>query len=214
MNTPNSSRSTAAEPQITMVPVFSFNNSQRLTATVPSLSRPMLPQEDLHRQKYSQSIQNSSLASKTSCNCPHVLVADDDAFQHLYYQSLFTRSINLEDTLFTKHAFRFEMFFCGEQLLETLERTQHCGCDRPALIIVDYNMGSDKLNGVQTALKIRESGYKGPIVLRTSETQEYLRTRHMNFEQILKDGRINKLMDKDNISESKEAIQKYLTQKK
>ena len=214
MDTLDSFRSIAAEPKITVVPVFNFNNSQKLISTRSSSSQSILPQVHLHAQKRTQPVHDSPLASKASCSCPHVLIADDDAFQHLYYQSLLTRSVNIEATLFTKRAFKFEVCFSGEELLEKLRQTRHCGCDRPALIIVDYNMGGDKLNGVQTAIKIRESGYKGPIVLRTSETQEHLRTRHMNFEQMLKDGRINMLMDKKNISESKEAIQKYLTQKK
>ena len=176
----------ASEPRISRVPVSNTHNSNDL------------------------SLLTCSMSFDCDCSCPNVLIADDDSFQHLYYQSLFTRSLDFDQTSFLKHDFRFQLCFSGEEMLQALAKTRHCGCGKLSLVITDYSMGSDKLNGVQTILNIRQAGYKGNVVLRTSETQEYLKTRHVNFEGLIKNGTISTMLDKDNMSMSKKMIQKYL----
>ena len=141
------------------------------------------------------------------CTCPHVLIADDDLFQHFYYENLFQRSIKPSDSL---KDFRVKMFSSGEDLLERLRAFGPCQCGKLALVILDYSMGIDKLDGVQTAFALRRLGYKGRIILRTSEAKEHISLKYPKFEEIMREKVIDILLDKSKHDETKKIIQSFL----
>lgn len=102
-----------------------------------------------------------------------------------------------------------QLSFSGEELLEKLEKIKACGCEKVKLIILDYQMGDNKLNGVATAEKLRENGYKGPTLLRTSEKKEDLYERHTNFDKLVKDKVIDTIIPKNDPKLGKELIEFY-----
>jgi len=135
------------------------------------------------------------------------LVADDDYFQHLYYYGLFHKSLDLQ--VFEQEDVNVQLSFSGEELLEKLEKIKACGCEKIRLVILDYQMGDDKLNGVATAKKLRETGYGGPVLLRTSEKKEELERKHENFEGLIKDKVIDTIVPKSDSKLGKELIEFY-----
>lgn len=78
------------------------------------------------------------------------------------------------------------------------------------MIILDFNMGKKSFNGIQTALKLREAGFEGIIILRTSDDYKSLERHHKNFNQLLENNQINSLLDKSDLHHSKEVLQEYL----
>ena len=148
--------------------------------------------------------------SSKSCSCPHVLIADDDPFQHFCYQTLFQKSLEFNDIADIKEDLHMKLCFSGEELINRFKKIALCGCNRPLLVIVDYFMGNYKLNGIQAVFKIRAAGYTGPIVLRTSETEEYLNARHIDFYFLFKTNVITEMVAKDNLKHIKEIIQGYV----
>jgi len=144
------------------------------------------------------------------CSCPHILIADDDSFQHLYYQSLFQKSLDFEGIFVSRENLRVQLFFSGEELLESFKKIQECGCTQLVMIITDYQMGSGKLNGVDTCTRLRNTGYQGTLFLRTSESLNDLQQNHPNFSHLLETNIINALLEKGNLKDGKEIIQSCL----
>ena len=145
------------------------------------------------------------------CTCPHIFLADDDPFQGFYYETLFQKSLDFEGLAIEKKDFGFDLFKSGEELLTRYQSTKICRCtSRRLMIIVDYNMGKGKMNGIETALKLREIGFAGIIILRTSETDEYLKENHKDLERILERKAVNEILGKNNHNETKERIQRIM----
>jgi len=144
------------------------------------------------------------------CSCAHVAIADDDEFQHFYYQSLFQRSLDLSSIFANKSDLRLNSCYSGEDLVKNVSQMLACGCNTLRLVITDYHMGNNKLNGVETARKLREAGYKGIILLRTSEKRSDLVKQHKDFEKMLEEKVIHVVIDKGNLKEGKEIIQSYM----
>jgi len=147
-----------------------------------------------------------------SCNCPHVLLADDDPFQAFYFESLFQKSLDFEGLSVDKKDFRFEAQKSGEELIDRYKKIISCCGQKPLLIVTDYNMGLHKLNGIETCLKIRKCGYKGPLILRTSETQEVLGKLQPDFKEMLKNKTINFFIEKSSHAKTKEILRSILKQ--
>lgn len=144
------------------------------------------------------------------CQCSHVLLADDDRFQAFYYQTLFQKSLDFDHLSIDKKDFRFTMSTSGEDLLEEFKKIQACKCGFLSLIIVDYDMGRGKMTGVETILTLRKLGYKGMLILRTSETYEFLREKHPYLDDIIENKTINYLLGKNDHMETKGTIQTLL----
>jgi len=102
--------------------------------------------------------------------------------------------------------------FSGEELLDKLTRVVECGCKSTKLVIIDYQMGDEKLNGVETCIKVRKDGYKGHVLLRTSETEDSLKKNHKDFEQLLQDNIINVLVNKSDASFGNKFIHKLVAE--
>jgi len=141
------------------------------------------------------------------CECPHILVADDDPFQNFYYETLFKTCIKWQEVLGTTENFRFELFPTGETLLARFDKIKSCKCGRTVLVITDYNMGLKKLNGVQTVSALRKAGFSGSVVLRTSEEKEDLYKAHPNLSEMLMSETISCFVEKNNLKKAKDAIQ-------
>ncbi len=198
------SLSVATESQILEIPLFLHKPSPALqkynlfTHSPPNLS------------ETTTSPKNGDFAQK-DCECPNVLIADDDPFQKFYYQTLFHRSINFDDLDIEKENFAMEVFECGEDLLKSFDLLSNCPCHRGCLfVILDFNMGETKMNGLETALKLREKGYEKKIVLRTSESEEDLRKKFVDWDEIIKEETITRVLEKSNHSETKEVIHDLL----
>ena len=160
-----------------------------------------------------KSVSAPTISLKIPCDCSHVLLADDDRFQGFYYQTLFQQSLHFDPLSIQKKDFRFSLSICGEELLsEFKESKKNCRCKAPLLVIVDYNMGPGKMNGIETILALRKEGYKGLIILRTSETYQFLIERHPNLNDLIESKVLNFLLGKNDHRETKNTIQALLQQ--
>jgi len=159
-------------------------------------------------------IANRSLSEgstcKKSCQCPNVLVADDDPFEKLYYQMLFKKLSDAEELQIEKKNVKIQVFNSGEALIKKYTKLSNCECGGQELIITDYNMGEENLNGIETALNLRKNGYKGIIALRTSEAQEFLRKTHKNLDELFDQKVINCFLEKDSHAKTRETVSKIL----
>ena len=205
---PQQTLSIATEPHSSCVRV-SYNNQAHAFG-------PGLNQDQFTRRITSKRIDTRTLASKvrrsssTSCECPHALIADDDAFQHFYYLNLFQRSLTFDNSFANSRDVQVQTFFSGEEMLQKLTQVKECGCNNLRLVITDYSMGSDKLNGVQVCSQVRAAGYSGFVLLRTSETSESLKEAHGNLESLVSRRVISEIVSKSAMKESKEIIQRFM----
>jgi len=191
-----------SESQSLEIPLFPRDNSPRIFS-LSHLDSGCLSQVAQTRQIRSL----PDLTNNSVCQCPHVLVSDDDPFQNFYYETLFKNSIKWQEILGTNENFRFELFPTGETLLARFDKIKSCKCGRTVLVITDYNMGLKKLNGVQTVSALRKAGFAGSIILRTSEEKEDLYKAHPNLSEMLMSETISCFVEKNNLKKAKDAIQ-------
>jgi len=156
---------------------------------------------------------NRAESSNESGCCPHILIADDDPFQHFYYQSFFQKTVELDEFNITREDLRIELCQSGEELIEKCEKIINCECENLAIVITDYNMGVDKLNGVETAIGVRKVGYSGSIILRTSETREYLKEKHQDFDELLLAETVDAYVEKEDFIKVKEIVKECMHRK-
>jgi len=193
------------EGLIKRLPIF---NSKRSTFSRKILSSNALPVHRPSKSSYSSSI-GRSLGNL--CSCPHVLIADDDNFQEFYYTTLFSKSIDFDALPIEKRNFRVKVVKSGEELLEEYNEMRFCcNCHSLAMVITDYDMGRYKKTGVATALELRRLGYRGPLMLRTSETREYLIEHHPNFEEMIERRTIDYYIEKSAHIKMKQVFEKVL----
>jgi len=196
----------ASEPEISPVKVFHSNDSEPVFIG--------------SEQEILDSDSDTSLSrgnSQTYCKCPHILVADDDAFQHFYYNSLFKSffasrgsATESQESKDAKLENSVQVCYSGEEMLDIIANIIQCGCNKLNLVISDYSMGQDKLNGVQVCAAVRRSGYYGPVFLRTSEREEDLRTLHKDLEKLVREKVIYDILSKADTRACREALQKYV----
>ena len=206
----------ACEPTISRIPSFPKSDMGN--------TRQLFHSDSLSKIKRLDSRTISSLLEKTaitrsssdpeglasSCTCPHVLTADDDEFQHTYYKILFHQSLNYDGLSITKENVRVQLSFSGESLIENYKRMAKCQCNNLMVVIVDYHMGSNKLNGVQVCKELRSLGFEGPILLRTSESENSLLENHKDFLELIENKTINAMLKKSDSKLGKEAIKSYM----
>jgi len=152
------------------------------------------------------------LVCEPSC-CPHIIIADDDPFQHFYYQSFFQKTVDLDGFNITKEDLKIELCQSGEELIERCEKVAKCDCGSLVLVITDYNMGIDKINGVETAINVRKVGYNGSVILRTSETKEYLKEKHQDFDDLLIDETVDAYVEKEDLKKVKDIVKECMARK-
>lgn len=194
------------ESPIFTMPVFSKNESLlgigklRRNYTSPSLIK--------GTRKFISASKTGKLLP--SCGCPHVLIADDDPFQEFYYEVLFQKSLKLKGLVSEKEKLNFDLYRSGESLLEKYLKVKCCDCDTHMMIIIDFNMGNEKLNGIETALSLRKHGYKGIIILRTSEEFSDLCKWYPNLPSLLENKAIDCVLEKNNHITTKKTVQDLL----
>ena len=195
----DSSPNVPRETHISRIPIFFNKKSVSLhsNSSFPSI------------QIANRSLSEGSTCKK-SCQCPNVLVADDDPFEKLYYQMLFKKLSDDEQPQMEKKNLKIQVFNSGEALLKKFTKLSHCECGGQTLIITDYNMGEENLNGVETALNLRKNGYKGVIALRTSEAQDFLRKTHKNLDELFDQKVINCFLEKHSHAKTRDTVQKIL----
>ena len=196
---------------ISKIPVFRVNKHLGMSQTTSSM--PSCYTEDssddleIERDNLDwmrKSANLESLGKMTRiCKCPQVLIADDDFFQHFYYRSLFRTLFSSQEKIIT------ELHFSGEELLNRLVKINSCGCNKLKLLIVDYNMGNKNLDGVKTCLQARRLGYMNLIALRTSETKDYLKSRHEDFNLLMQNNTIDHYINKEDMHCLKEVLRRY-----
>ena len=185
----------AIEPRVSLIPTFYTNEPRGLTefASLSKCKRSKpnsktfsaFPNNNLSQKSF-----NKTMPIKSACDCPNVIVADDDPFQHFYYQVLLQKVLKSEEECNKPERLSMHLCFSGEELIEKMDKGAKCGCDMIRLISIDYQMGAKKLNGVDTSVLVRKDGYKGHLLLRTSETEDSLKRIHKDFDQLLKEKRI------------------------
>ena len=153
---------------------------------------------------------NTAALKPEPCKCPHVLVADDDPFQHFYYQSLFQKSLDFEGVMISRQELRIKFCYSGEELSQKVDAIKKCRCNNLILLITDYNMGDEKLNGISTSVKVRDIGYKGPLLLRTGDSKESLMSAHEELDSLLENKTIDAVIDKGDLKGGKQLIQACL----
>jgi len=190
-----------SESRVLGVPIFPATNDPR-SFTFDTLSSDP-PVTTKHSTGFTE-------ISQKSCECPHILAADDDPLQNFFYESLFQRSISWEETIGTKESLRFELFENGEDLLKRFEQIQQCDCGKTVLILSDHNMGLKNLNGIEVIQILRKNGFSGSAVLRTSEEEKDLAQQYREFSEMLEQSVITSYINKQNIKGTKEVIQKLI----
>ena len=141
-------------------------------ALLPS-SLPTLQKKNLHTHKkivLDNMAERSPRISTRGCQCPDVLICDDNKFEHFYYDSLLRQIITEHSALAIKPFVK--LHFSGYDLINTYKRIAACGCKKPFLIISDFNMEDPTMTGINTACKLRELGYEGKIILRTCDSKQ------------------------------------------
>jgi len=211
-NPPEASPMIASESLVSRVPIFGKSDSSpsRLEhflkkGTLTEESK--FKQLEMNKNPFVKYLKAPSLGPSI-CQCSQILIADDDPFQHLYYQNLFEKSQDTESSDFKRQGSSVELFSSGEELIKRFSSMKLCACNKLRVIITDYQMGDNKLNGAETAKKLREMGYKGPLLMRTSEKLDELAEFHPYLPTI-----VNCLIEKSDIKQGKETILKYLKQK-
>lgn len=188
----------ANEPRRLQIPTFTFHFSRLLSSN-----------QDIKPIKAPQPRASSVENLKSSiCTCPLVLISDDDRFEEIYYQALFK---NFDDFIKPDaHKQNLSIAKSGEELLKKYCEQKECHCKTTKLVITDYDMGVNGLNGVDTALKLRSSGFTGPILLRTSETKEKLYRNHPHFGKLLQNNIISYVLEKKCPSQTAKQVVKNL----
>lgn len=198
----DSSPNVPRETHVSRVPIFFSKKSV-------SLHEKSAPPAFKNIQIANRSLSEGSTYKKP-CQCPNVLVADDDPFEKLYYQMLFKQLDDDEEPQIQKKDLKIQVFTSGEDLLKKYNKLSRCTCGGQALIITDYNMGEENLNGIDIALNLRRNGYKGVIALRTSEEREFLRKTHKDLDDLLSQKVIDCFLEKDSHAKTRETVQKIL----
>jgi len=195
----------ATEPQTSKISIFHkndshFNGLQHISFTLAASKS---------NSSFSFPLQEKE-GFISSCSCPNVLIADDDPIQALYYQHLFNKSMCYEGLSIQKEDLKVLIFSSGEELLDYYSQLKNCSCGSLLLIITDYHMGTQNLNGIETILALKKLDYKGPAVLRTGEKKEDLRLLCQDLDLLLKDKTIENVLDKSNHLETKTVIYNLL----
>jgi len=123
---------------------------------------------------------------------------------------LFDKALDYGKLNIDKTEFRYKIFTSGEDLLKNYQKIKKCGCNTLTLVISDFNMGEKNLNGVETAVKLRENGFSGHIALRTSEEKDYLSRQHNNLNEMLRLKEIDCILDKTSHVNTKKAVEGFL----
>jgi len=210
----------ATEPRVSSIPTFYTNEPRVLTEFAsPSQYKRSLPTlktistfETLTVSR--KDSKSKTLPLKSLCDCPHIIVADDDPFQHVYYRGLLQKALKAEGICIESQDLCLHACSSGEELIKKMNKILKCGCHTTKLMILDYQMGEKNLNGVETSVKVRKDGYDGNLLLRTSETKDSLKKNHQNFELLLKDHVINVLVNKNDMTFGENFIQKLVTAEK
>jgi len=214
----NDSLIVANEPRISFVPFFHTNESKALTwlAGISRHHRFMPNLDTLGKlgaiKLFRKETTSTTAPTKGNCLCAHILVADDDAFQHLYYQGALKNALKSEGISLGSQEICLHTCFSGEELIEKLNIMIKCGCSTTKLVIIDYHMGEKKLNGVETAEQVRKDGYKGLLLLRTGETEASLKENHDDFEKLLQEKTIDALVHKADASFGKKFIHRFVSE--
>ena len=199
--------SVANEPIINRIPILNCDSSHFLYDSVChiTLSSGLTRKTPLR----TQSEPTLSTSSK-KCTCPHILICDDESFQHLLYANFFSHMIDYHTINIPKEELKISMHTSGEDLTVSYQKTKSCGCGKLKLVITDFYMGSHNMNGMDTVLKLRELGFGGTIILRTSDAKQELLTAYPEMERMLKNKLISCFLDKTHLSSLKTALPRYL----
>jgi len=142
------------------------------------------------------------------CSCPSILICDDDNFQLIFYSQFFSKLIQ-SSPLSTEEKFKIELFDSGEKLLDKYQKIHLCGCEKVLLVISDFHMGEECMNGISTIAELRGRGYSRTIMMRTSETLDSLSKTSVEAPQLIEEHDIN-LLNKSDLEKFQELVQNSL----
>lgn len=149
-----------------------------------------------------------SYNQQQKCECPNILCCDDDHYQHMVLRKFLKHE---EASEFNEAKCKF--CFSGEDLIKIyMELRANCSCGGPRFIISDYNMGERCMDGVALILKLRELGFSGVAVLRTSENLESLQDDYEEVVDYIESKQISFYLSKNDILHQKNFF-KFLLEK-
>ena len=211
-NVPEASPMIANETTVSRIPIFAKKGASPIGKTLdsPKLLQAKLKQLETNKAPFLKYLKpQGGAAQQSECKCQDILIADDDPFQHLYYETFFQKSPGLKEKRVKGETLKLDLNTCGEDMIKKFSALHlKCNCKKLKMIITDYQMGHDKLNGAETAEKLRVLGYLGPILLRTSEVKADLIEKHPELEKT-----VNCIIDKSTIKEGEEIFVQYLKPK-
>jgi len=209
---PEASPMIASETTVSRVPIFAKKGCSPIGKTLdsPKLLQAKLKQLETNKAPFLKYLKpQTGTTTQSACHCQDILIADDDPFQHLYYETFFQKSPGLKEKRHKGEALKLDLNTCGEDMIKKFSALHlKCNCKKLKMIITDYQMGKDKMNGAETAEKLRVLGYLGPILLRTSEIKSELIDKHPKLEKI-----VNYIIDKSTIKEGEEIFIQHLKTK-
>ena len=145
--------SIASEPTINRIPTLHYDPSEFLH---DSGFHPISPR---HRKAAStlKGFRSQPVlpTSSKKCACPHILICDDESFQHLFYANFFSHMIDYHTINIPKEELKISMHTSGEDLINNFQKMISCGCGKLKLVITDFYMGSRNMNGMETVLKLQ-----------------------------------------------------------
>lgn len=138
-----------------------------------------------------------------------VMVCDDDPFQHLYYESFFEKkTLSSSDLSINPQKIKLDLSYSGTELLMRFTETSRASVRHPKIVITDLDMGSDQISGIDTAQKLRAAGYKGTIIMRSSEPESSFMSL---YSDLIKNGVIDFYSEKSNFAGFKEIMNKFFS---
>jgi len=143
------------------------------------------------------------------CSCPEILVCDDDPYQHFCYINFFSKSLDSEESRKSALSFQISMSYSGEELINQFKEIKQCGCGKPRLVITDYFMGENSLNGMSTAVSLRQAGFDGSIIVRSSNSLDELSKTESGIKEATSTGIINSCLLKSDIQGLKSILKEF-----
>ena len=181
------------------------------TKLSPIIKKAALGEASLRIKCTSSALNNylsSSSASPITCSCSDILIADDDEFQHQFYKIFFSKTINFSKSAIKTELIKIDYSLGGTDMCRQYTQMKNCSCPRkPKMAIIDYTMGPESLDGVDSARRLRELGFTGTIILRSSDSQSDIKFNHTDFDHLIKTEKINSYVSKANLIAGKQEIQ-------
>lgn len=149
------------------------------------------------------------------CNCPEIMCCDDEIYQHFVIKKLIEleggtpKASSITNSPPTNKTLKMTFCLSGEDLIKKYEEFKRCSCCQgPKMMISDYYMGLDQMRGVDVIMKLRELGYDGVTILRTSTSVRSISDDDFDIHSLLEDKKITYYIEKNNLKYQRDILRK------